>query len=285
LALGELHPVATLSSLSPTIGLLLVTSCTSTCASILPSGVLPSGVLTGILTGSILTGVLTISVLPGGVLTISILTIRVLTSILTSILTGGILTSVLTGGILARILTRGVLISILSTSVLIRSILSTRAPTSNSEFIAVILSTTLSNLDRPISKQNQVQEQFKAHRHDYRLMIRCCYHSADTIGSSWKTTSHSGTEASIAITGIIDTLEKCEGDRIRWGFGVDISLQILDCNVSVAYNFAALKLLGSRIIGSIRIGESASHKIVNLYGDIKILVCFDVLTWSWKCDN
>jgi hypothetical protein len=272
LALGELHPVATLSSLSPTIGLLLVTSCTSTCASVLPSGisarVLTISVLTSILT-SILTGVLTGSILTG------ILIGGILTGILTSILTS----------VLTRILTRGVLISILGTSVLIRSILSTRATTSNGEFIAVILSTTLSNLDRPISKQDQVQEQFKAYRHDYRLMIRCCYHGADTIGSSWKTTSHSGTEASIAITGIIDALEKCEGDRVRWGFGVDISLQILDCHVSVAYDFAALKLLGSRIIGSIRIGESASHKIVNLYGDIKILICFDVLTWSWECDN
>lgn len=77
-------------------------------------------------------------------------------------------------------------------------------------------------------------------------MIGCRGHSADAVESS-RQAGNSSLEVSVAVTWVIDALEKFEDSWIGEGGGIQ-RLNLLDGDVSVSNDPTALESLGSGII-------------------------------------
>lgn len=109
--------------------------------------------------------------------------------------------------------------------------------------------------------------------HEDRLVVGSTGHGADTVVTSRETTSDSGAQASIAVASVIDTLEEGELRGIQSlarGEGVT---QVLDGDVSVANNGASVsKLLRSRVVGVVGVGEGTQVHVGDLNVDIEVLV-------------
>lgn len=132
---------------------------------------------------------------------------------------------------------------------------------SNSESDTVILRTTLSN------------------RHDDRLVVGSTGHGADTVVSSRQTTGNVSSEQTISVTSIVDTLEESELSTVKRRGRIQAVAGVLDDNVSVANDVSrAIKVLRSRVVGAVGVGEGASSQVGNLDLDTEVLVGGDVVT-------
>jgi hypothetical protein len=117
------------------------------------------------------------------------------------------------------------------------------AALSNAESDAVILSTTLSD------------------RHEHRLMVGSRSHCASTVEASSQTFSESSREFSVAVAVVIDTLEESEGLGVEGLLWVVILANILNSEMRVADDLAAIESLGSSVIGVVGVGEGTGLQI------------------------
>lgn len=71
-------------------------------------------------------------------------------------------------------------------------------------------------------------------------------HSADTVESGSQA-EDSGLEVTVAVTWVVDTLEKFEGSWV-WGAGGVEGLNLLDSDMGMSDDFTTLERLGSGIV-------------------------------------
>jgi hypothetical protein len=182
-----------------------------------------------------------------------------LTSLLTALLTA--LLASLLASLLATLLTTllAALLSSLLTVVLtivatIVTTVVTAAATAaaNSESHTVILGTTLSDW------------------HDNRLMVGGRGDGADAVDASRETSIKRGSEKTIAITGIVDTLEESKGLSV--GRVVTIVANVLDGNMGMANDVASLERLRGGVVGVVRVRERSSLQVVDLHREVDLLV-------------
>jgi hypothetical protein len=128
----------------------------------------------------------------------------------------------------------------------------TTAATTNSEPHTVILRTTLSD------------------GHDNRLMVGSRRDGAGAVVTCRETGLECRSEKTIAIPGVVDTLEECESLSIRRVVGI-IS-HVLDGNMGMADHFATLKCLWGSVVGVVRVGERSSLQVVDLHREVNLLV-------------
>jgi hypothetical protein len=107
-----------------------------------------------------------------------------------------------------------------STSIISSGILSGSA-SGNSELGAIIGSSSLRN------------------RHQNALMVGSGRHGADAVVASGKTSSDGGLEKTLAVSGIIDSLEEGELGWIQGGCRIECLSHILDSHVGVADNLSS----------------------------------------------
>jgi hypothetical protein len=108
--------------------------------------------------------------------------------------------------------------------------------------------------------------------HENRLMVAGRGHRAGTVNTGRKTISEVSTEKTLAVAGVVDTLEESKGLRIRGGLSVDVTLQILDSDMGVANNLSTLETLRSSVVGVVRVGKLASNQVVDLDRERHLLV-------------
>jgi hypothetical protein len=98
-------------------------------------------------------------------------------------------------------------------------------------------------------------------------------HGAETVVTGGKTARNLGGEKPITVTRVINTLEEGKLSSIqRLGRSKGVT-QVLDGNVSVANNVATIsKLLGSRVVGVVGVGEGSQVHVGDLDVDIEVLV-------------
>lgn len=102
-------------------------------------------------------------------------------------------------------------------------------------------------------------------------MVGRASHGADTVGSIGQTTSDGGLELSLAVAGIVDTLEEGKGGSIQWRGGVQVVLHILDGDVGVADDRASgAQLLGRRVVRACRVGEGAQVHVGDLHHHVEV---------------
>jgi hypothetical protein len=99
----------------------------------------------------------------------------------------------------------------------------------NRELLAIVLRATLSNW------------------HQHWLMVGSRAHGANTVESSRKTRD-SSLEITIAVTGIVNTLEKFEDSRVRRTSRIQ-GVDLLDSDVSVTNDLTTLESLRCGIVG------------------------------------
>lgn len=137
----------------------------------------------------------------------------------------------------------------------------------NSKLRAIIRRTTLRN------------------RHENKLMVRRGSHSANTVIARRKSSSNSRREPALSITSIVDSLEEGELSGIEGSGGVQGVAEILDGDVGVADDLAALELLGGGVVGAIGVGEGSGYEVCHLDFDIEGRVSLDgVAALRWECD-
>lgn len=125
----------------------------------------------------------------------------------------------------------------------------------------------------------------ETYRHENRLVVASRSHGANPVDASRQPTSDGGTQTTISITSIIDTLEEGEGIGVRWRGRVQTP-DILDRNMGMTDNLTlAVKSLGSRVIGGLSIGEGACLEAVNLQANVEVLVCWEVLARLGEQDH
>lgn len=110
-------------------------------------------------------------------------------------------------------------------------------------------------------------------------------HGTNTIRSSWQPTVDGGAKSAISISGVVDTLEESERARIRWLLSCKVFAERLDSNMSMSNDLASVELLGSRIVGVVRVSECSGLEVVDLHVDVEILVGFDVIARSRVLDD
>ena len=115
-------------------------------------------------------------------------------------------------------------------------------------------------------------------RHENKLMVGRGSHSANAVVASGKPPSDSRREPAIAITCIVNSLEECELSGIERSRRVQGVAEILDSDVGVADDLTTLKLLGSRVVGVIGVGEGSSNEVGHLNFDIEGRVGRDGIT-------
>ena len=97
-------------------------------------------------------------------------------------------------------------------------------------------------------------------------------HGTHAVIPSRQAPFHSGGQASLSVTGIVDTLEESELGCVRRCGGCEVVAECLDGDVCVTHNLATLECLRSGVIGGIGIGEGAGLQIRHLYVDVKVRV-------------
>jgi hypothetical protein len=184
-------------------------------------------------------------------LTLSPLVLTILTG-LVAILTG--LVATLTLAALALTLTLTTLALALTAVVVVAT------GAANGEPNAVVLSTTLSD------------------GHKHRLMVTSRGHGADTIVSSGQTFREGGSEFSVTIAIVVDTLEEGKGLGVKRLLRVGVSSEILHGEMRVADDLTALsESLRRSIVGVIGIREGAGLEIGNADSEVDWRVFVNVL--------
>lgn len=108
-------------------------------------------------------------------------------------------------------------------------------------------------------------------------MVGSTRHGADAVVPGGETSSDGGLQVTIAIAGIVDTLEEDKLGSIQGSVGRQGVTHILNSDVNVADDgTAAAKILGSRVVGRLSVSEGAGLQVVDLELDIKVLVGLDV---------
>jgi hypothetical protein len=124
--------------------------------------------------------------------------------------------------------------------------------TTNSKPHTVVLRTTLSD------------------GHDNRLMVGSRRDGAGAIVTRGETGLECRSEKTIAIPGVVDTLEECESLSIRRVVGV--VAHVLNRNMGMADHLAPLKCLWGSVVGVVRVGERSSLQVVDLHREVNLLV-------------
>jgi len=186
-----------------------------------------------------------------------------LASLLASLLTAllSTLLAALLASLLASLLTT--LLTVVLTVVLaivaavVATVVAATAATANSEPHTVILRTTLSD------------------RHDNRLMVGGRGDRASTVVTGRETSLERGSEKTIAVTSVVDTLEESKVLSIRRVVGV--VTHVLDGDMGVANDVASLKRLWGSVVGVVRVGERTGLQVGDLHGEVNLLVFLDAL--------
>lgn len=123
-------------------------------------------------------------------------------------------------------------------------------------------------------------------RHQKRLVVGSTRHGADTVVTSRQTASDSGSQLSLSVASIIDTLEEGELGGIRGRGRSQGVANILDGDVSVANDRAATaELLGRCVVRAVRVREGAQLHVLDLYGNVKVLVGCGLLAGDRASDD
>jgi hypothetical protein len=177
----------------------------------------------------------------------------VLSIVLLAVVLSVVLTIVLT-------IVLSVVLSIVLTVVLSVVLATVAAAAANSEPDAVILSTTLSN------------------RHENGLMVAGGGHGASTVVAVGETSSQISSKKTLAISLAVDTLEESKLLGVGRVGVVDVATHILDSDMRVSNNLSALEILGSSVVGVVRVGEGTSYQVVGLDGEGNGLVRLNVVS-------
>lgn len=190
-----------------------------------------------------------------------------LTALLASLLTAllSTLLSTLLSALLTTLLTvvltivLSVVLAIVAAVVLtvVAAVVTAAAATANSEPYAVILRTTLSD------------------RHDNRLMVASGCDRASTVVTGRETSVERGSKKTIAVTSVVDSLEKSKGLSV--GRVVGVIAHVLDGDMGVADDFTALKRLWGSVVGVVRVGERSGLQVGDLDGEVHLRVLLDAL--------
>lgn len=122
--------------------------------------------------------------------------------------------------------------------------------------------------------------------HDYRLMVGSRGHGAKTVVTSRETTGYICRQKTLAISGVVDTLEEGELGSIQRRGRVKLIAQVLNSHVGVANNVtAAIQVLGSRVVRVIGISECTGSEVSELDLDAEVLVGLDVVVVLWVDDD
>jgi hypothetical protein len=116
-------------------------------------------------------------------------------------------------------------------------------------------------------------------------MVGCRVHGADTVESSGETSSDSSFEEAIAVAIIVDTLEEVECLWVWAVGGSQVIAKILDGNVAMTNDVAALQVLWCGVVSGLSIGERASNQVGDLYLNVESLVGSNVFVVSREEDN
>ena len=109
-------------------------------------------------------------------------------------------------------------------------------------------------------------------------MVRRGSHSANAVVASRKSPSNSRREPAFSITSVVDSLEEGELSGIERSGGVQGVAEILDSDVGVADDLAALELLRGGVVGVIGVGEGSGYEVCHLDFDIEGRVGRDCVT-------
>ena len=110
-------------------------------------------------------------------------------------------------------------------------------------------------------------------------MIGRAGHGADSVEAGGKTGSDVGRKQACTVSIVVDTLEESESLRVGRSAWCQVVTQILDGDVSVTDDIAALEFLRSRVIGVSGIGEGTGDQVLRLDGDAERRVGVNVLAW------
>lgn len=88
---------------------------------------------------------------------------------------------------------------------------------------------------------------------------------ADAVETSWQTSGEVCGESALTIASIIDTLEEGKGFRVESICGICLAVEVLNRDVSMANDRAALQSLRGGVIGVVRIGERPSLQVRDLH--------------------
>jgi hypothetical protein len=93
---------------------------------------------------------------------------------------------------------------------------------------------------------------------------------ADTVITGRETFVKSSSKKTVAIAGVIDTLEEGKGLSVRRRVG--IVAHVLNGDVGMADDFTPLESLWSSVVGVVRIGERSSLQVGDLHREVNLLV-------------
>jgi len=167
------------------------------------------------------------------------------------------LLSTLLAALLSSLLTTLLTVVLAIVAAVVATVVAATAATANSEPHTVILRTTLSD------------------RHDNRLMVGGRGDRASTVVTGRETSLERGSEKTIAVTSVVDTLEESKVLSIRRVVGV--VTHVLDGDMGVANDVASLKRLRGSVVGVVRVGERTGLQVGDLHGEVNLLVFLDAL--------
>lgn len=138
----------------------------------------------------------------------------------------------------------------------------------DSEADAIILGTALGN------------------RHDDRLVIGSRSHGAETVVASGQAALDIGRQQTIAVALVIDALEEDKLGRVKRLGRVGITAGVLDSDVSVANDVTvAVDILGSGVVGVVRVGKGTRRKVDHLDRDGEVGVGLEVVAILRGCED
>lgn len=116
-------------------------------------------------------------------------------------------------------------------------------------------------------------------------MVRSAGHGADPVETSRETSGDIGREQSLTVSVIVDTLEEGKGLWVGRSAGCEVIPEVLDGDVSMTDDVAALKSLRSSVVGVGGVGEGTRDQVLGLDLDAESGVGVNVLTGRRKDDN
>lgn len=117
-------------------------------------------------------------------------------------------------------------------------------------------------------------------------MVGSTGHGADTVVTGGETTSDSSAQASVAVSGVVDTLEEGKLGSVEGLVRSDGVAHVLDGDVSVANDIASIsELLGRGVVGVVGVGEGAKVHVCDLHVNIEVLVRLRLLAGHRTCDD
>jgi hypothetical protein len=98
---------------------------------------------------------------------------------------------------------------------------------------------------------------------------------ASAVVAGRKTSLKRGSEKTISITGVVDTLEESKGLGI--GRVVGVVTHVLDGDMGMSNDLTPLERLRGSVVGVVRVGERSGLQVVDLHREVDLLVCLDVV--------